>query len=302
LTFVSSFLSVGHGVHGDYEGWDEFLGLTWGEDSNITEKLDLPALLLPSFGDWGKPSDFILALWLPAIGAAGCNTLFNAPADQFPNDVSFEVKPIMTWKFSAAAAERRLAGKQAPFIYDPAAINIALHYRVGDSQPTPEGTLFSTVGFFVSAFLAAGLDGPLRIHLHAEGSPVLSHFGVDDLTEGSELVTLEVHTDLDARATFWHLANADVFIGSQSEFSRLVGMTALRPLIVLHHTLKAFCVDTAICCDYAASCIETHVARIEAAAARLVAAQRCGDWGAHSATADEAWPLNIQYAQMASLS
>lgn len=297
LTLVPSLVGTGVGVHGGYQGWDEFLGLGFGEDPDAAARLDLPAVLLPNFGAWGWPSEHITALWMPLIQGAGCGgTLFNTPGDAFPNDVSFEVKPYMAWKFAAAAAKRRLAGAAlGPLLYEPSSINIGVHFRVGDAQPTPERTLFDTVRVVVSEFLSAGLDGELCIHVHAEAATELTHFGVADLP-GGELVSLEVHTELDPRETFWHLSNADVFIGSQSEFSRLVGIVSMRPLVVLHHVIKEYCADTAICCDYEYACIEGQRSRIAPAAARLVAAQRCGNLGEHTSVADEAWPLDPQFA------
>ena len=286
---------------GGFEGWDALLGLPFGEGPQ-EDSTGLPLELLPSIGSWGAPNDHVYRLWAPRLTAPDtCNIVFQAPGDQSPFDVSPVVRPYMTWKFAAAAAERARAGVHLPLRYSPAAVNVAVHYRVGDMVPTPEASLWQEAALALRSLREQGVQGPVHVHVHTEGAVPLAHFGHAPLVEegggGREGDTLELvyHSDMRANETMWHFANADVFVGSRSEFSWLAGMLSPRFTALLQRGTKSHenCADagTSVCCNNDGLCEEEGQGVLELAAQRIAAAQGCGNIGPRTAVVDEQWPL-----------
>ena len=284
--------------HGGYEGWDAFLGLAIGElegEPSVGE--DVSAKLLPSIGKWGAPTERVLALWAPLLTAPNlCNVMFVAPGDQAPRDISAAVRPYMTWKFAAAAAARARSGDETPALrYDPAAVTIAVHYRVGDIVPTPEAALWANTRLALSSLRAEGVIGALHVHVHTDGPVALAHFGViallEDEVEGgagegsSSGVEVWHHFNMSATETMWHLVNADVLVGSRSGFSWLAGLLSPRSLALLQRGSQwhETCADegTAVCCT-GGVCEEAGTVLLELASQRIAAALACGDFGPHT--------------------
>ena len=295
--------------HEGYQGWDAFLGLAFGESpEHFLGDLDVVGVgtakqLLPSIGSWGAPTAQVHALWAPHLTAPACNVMFVTPGDEVPRDVSALVRPFMTWKFAAAAAARARAGVHLPLRYSPSAVNVAVHYRVGDIEPTPESALWAEARLALESLRAEGVEGALHVHVHTDGPVPLAHFGhlplLEGEAEGSE-VEVQHHPDMSANETMWHFVNADVFVGSRSGFSWLAGLLSPRSLAMLQRGGKwhETCADagTAVCCSDSGACEEGSDALLQRAAQRIAAAQGCGGLGPRTAALHEPWPLEPPHA------
>jgi hypothetical protein len=211
----------------------------------------------------------------------------------------------MTWKFAAAAAAR--GGDETPTLrYNPAAINIAVHYRVGDIKPTPEAALWANTRLALSSLREEGVVGALHVHVYTDGPVPLAHFGVTALLEdeaegdeggagegGNSGVEVWHHFNVSATETMWHLVNADVLVGSRSEFSWLAGLLSPRSLALLQRGSQwhETCADegTAVCCSNGGDCEEASGEMLERASKRIAAAQACGDFGPHTSAFIRQW-------------
>jgi len=284
--------------HGSYEGWDVFLGLSFGE--NPQNGLLGQHIRLPDIKGWSATTAEVLAAWAPLLSPfeAPCNVVFHSPANLFPGDVSAVVRPYLTWKFAAAAAARARAGVQLPLRYSPSAVNVAVHLRVGDAHRTPEAALWTEAQLVLQRLRAAGVRGLLQVHVFTEGSETLTHFGHAALLghEGAEIVRVYHHTDVAANETLWHFANADVFLGSHSSFSWLAGLLSPRFLGLMQRKpgRVEYCPDrgVSLCCAEDGVCTDPGGALLRAAQ-RISAADACGNIGPHTAVFSETWPLEV---------
>ena len=298
-----NFAPTGRVEHEACDGWDEFLGLRFGENPELGRPL-LRKVQLPKINGWGAPTAQVLAKWGPLLTPREpiCNVVFEAQADFYPGDVSAIVRPVMTWKFAAAAAARARAGTQIPLRYSPSAVNVAVHFRVGDAQPTAEGALWAEARLALQKLRAAGVKGALHVHLHTEGKVQLSHFGKVSLLgegEGGGEVEVRQHPDMRANDTLWHFAMADVFVGSHSGFSWLAGLLSPRFFALMQRGAKSVqvghCPDEGGggtgCCGEGGGCEAAGVGALEAAARRVAAAEACGNIGEGRGGFSEGWPL-----------
>jgi hypothetical protein len=307
LTLIHSSLDVGGKEHGSYAGWDAFLGLTWGENGLELAELRrrsslLKEVLLPRLGTWGVPNAAALAIFAPAIAAhPGCGVLFILRGDETPFDTSPETRAVLGWKFSAAAAvaNRKGNGARPKLIYDPRAVNVAVHFRVGDISPTAENVLgIITDGIVLPALRAAGVAAPIHFHVFSDGEHALPFFRAAVAARGAAaLIELFVHGEMAALPAFWHFCNADVFVGSRSGFSWMVGLFCTRPFSLLQHgdmnQFHEYCGDGAGCCWTWAECEASAHARLARAAARIAAAEACGALSAAHAVMDSGWALEL---------
>lgn len=94
---------------------------------------------------------------------------------------------------------------------------------------------------------------------------------------------------VDTYAAFWHMARADVFVGSRSGFSWLVGLVATRPLVVQQHGapsgMSEHCADTgyaaqgAVVCCLDDTCAAGTRDALRLALAHLVRTEPCRGGG-----------------------
>jgi hypothetical protein len=317
LTFVHNSVdgAVQGSEHGAYAGWDTFMGLTQGEDASHnasallaagTRQIFLPNLVKNRRPVWGLPTADVLALWHPVLtnASTACNVIFITRGNEVPHDVSGAVRAHMTWKFAAAEAARAAAAAAAnasrALVYAPDVVNVAVHFRVGDQVPTGENVLaLLAISTALRPLRAAGVRGEVHVHVHTDGPFALEKLGGRGEFEKdfASLAPLRFfhHATMDAMATLWHFANADVFVGSKSGFSYMVGLLAARPFAVLQlgdeNADKNFCADggVAACCYVWAECDARAPPLIAKAAARIAAAQACGHIAAKTAVTDFSW-------------
>ena len=311
LTLVHISLDVGGREHGSAAGWDDFLGMTWGENGlDIVEvRRRIPSVkevLLPRLGFWGVPNDKALSIFAPVIAEnAGCNVIFVIRGDETPKDSSPLTRAILSWKFAAASATLLRTGSAPPLVYDAAAVNVAVHYRVGDITPTPENVLgIITFAHVLPALRRAGVRAPIHVHVFSDGPRELPFFEAESKKSTSG-VALFKHGDLAARPTFWNFANADIFVGSLSGFSWMVGLFATRPFALLQHgdtnQFHEYCADadrSAGCCWVWAECETSALERLDAAAKRIAASESCEQLGASHAVMDGRWAEDIEQADL----
>jgi hypothetical protein len=286
--------------HGAYAGWDAFLGLGFGERP---AELGSPPvgqhIRLPVLKGWNAPAAEVRRAWEPLLSPreAACNVMFHAQGDFFVVDISAAVRPFVTWKFAAAAAARARAGAQLPLRYSPSAVNVAVHFRVGDAKPTPEAALWAEAQLVLLQLRAAGVKSALHVHVFTDGPVPLTHFGRAALPgeegAGGGVVRVHHHSDAAANETMWHFANADVFVGSQSAFSALAGLASPRFLGLMQWIQQAYCPDggVSMCCANDGVCEDPGRALLERAARRVAAAEACGNIGPRTAAFSETWPL-----------
>lgn len=86
LTFVHTSLDGGGGAHGNYNGWDSWLGFTTGElgFDDVLKRPGLTRVKLPGLsGGYYTPNEKVIAEWRGALmDPALCNVLYYMPLDQ----------------------------------------------------------------------------------------------------------------------------------------------------------------------------------------------------------------------------
>jgi hypothetical protein len=311
LTLVHVSLDVGGREHGSAAGWDDFLGMTWGENGlDLLEvRRRIPAIkevLFPRLGHWGVPNEKALSVFAPVIAEnAGCNVIFLVRGDESPKDSSPLTRAALAWKFAAASALALRAGAAPPLVFDARAVNVAVHYRVGDMTPTPENVLgIITFAYVLPALRRAGVRAPVHVHVFSDGPRELPFFDAEFAKADRTASALVKHGDLSARPTFWNFANADIFVGSLSGFSWMVGLFATRPFALLQHgdtnQFHEYCADadrSAGCCWVWAECEASALERLDAAAQRIAASEACGHIGDAHALVDGRWALDLEQAE-----
>jgi hypothetical protein len=311
LTFMHSSLDVDKGDHGSYEGMDELLGLTIGEgplrntipDSswafeNRLKDMGLTLKFLPTPAD--EHTAYVdnaqgLSVWGGAIAAdaPGCKKVYRLPLDRWVRAHSDATRPTAAWKFAAAAAAREAAGARralpgGPAEWDPAAIHVALHFRVNDGLLVNGTELAGVVAGTVAPALAAalrargGAAAATRVALHvftedplpAQLAPLLE---LRELAVGGG-VRVTVHgEDVGVLDALYAMAHADVFVGSVSSLSWVVAHFGHRPVMVVQDFdgsgAYKWCGEGSVCC-VKARCGDA--APLAAAAERLAAMAACG--------------------------
>ena len=305
LTLLHTSLSVGGKEHGSAASWDEHLGIAWGENGMSPADAarlfpSLKQVLLPRLGHWGVPNAQALAVFGPAIAAhPGCDVLFFARGDEWPADTSPLTRATLAWKFAASSAALVRAASAPPLVFNASAVNVAVHFRVGDMTPTPEHVLsIITLGKVVPALRRAGVRAPIHVHVFTDGARPLPFFKQNVAAVGDAGLALFSHGDLPSWPAFWHFANADIFVGSLSSFSWMAGLFSSRPFALLQHgdpnQLVEYCADSARsagCCWTWADCEPSALERLDAAAKRIAASEACGQISEAHAVFDGGWAL-----------
>jgi hypothetical protein len=303
--------------HGLYVGWDEIYGLRVGENrtSNYWNTQPTVTELIMKTFQYRKftvPTEQGVAFWAHLGDEAECGMIYLLPGNNWVYDASAPIKDIMAYKFLQAS---RRGHAWAQPLLNPAAINVAVHYRRGDMVPTSETTLWSiVVKYVLPAFREVGLVAPIELHIFADGGAVgdMKHFvnappsdkqqekgketGGDPLPPLPKIV---YHFDTDSRITLWNMAHSDVFIGSKSSFSWAVGMVSSQPYCLMQtgDPEHQFCPHGAGCCTGDGVCSEEAVAGLKATALRLAKLHledgECAGWAGETLGGSE--EIEYQY-------
>jgi hypothetical protein len=293
-TFVHTEMNGGVGNHGNYDGWDEWMGLGVGELSlgdarALAKEKGYPDAQLPNFGGEYMHNEEAHRgeRWGNALRE--CGRLWKTGTDKWFYDHSTTSKSAMALKFddamqvpgagSAAIKERA---------YDPLAINVALHIRKGDQYPTKEGVFVGILREVILPGLDAqeGLKGPVAVHVFSEAKDFPALLALHgSRTPGGLALTVALHPDMAPRPSFWHLTQADFLLMSYSSFSWAAAQLALRPLTFSPRSSDDYrmCGDTSVCCDAIVGAergvchLDAHF-RVAATARRIAAQQSCGLW------------------------
>ena len=287
ITFTHTSLDGGSGAHGSYNGWDAWLAFTRNE-IGFDDVLKRPGLTrheLPGLGGYYLGNEEVIRRWKDHIlDPTKCNVLYDLPLDQWAFDVSATTKMILSLKFSEAMAAHRAGGKGAglsPFkappmptlVFDPAAVHVAVHIRIGDQYPTPEHVEARVVsGTILPALASAGLRAPVHVHVFAEKE------GAEKFPALAALPNVHFYPDMAPLDTFYHLTQADFLVESFSSFSFAAAQVALKPLCFSQPSSDIFrmCGDANVCCLHSGDCTLTAKYRARQAAERLAALERCG--------------------------
>jgi len=287
VTFSHTSLDGGGGAHGNYNGWDSWLAFTLNEHGfdDVLARPGLKRIDLPGLGGYYQYNEIVISKWKDVLGdPTQCNVLYNMPLDNWAYDVSSTTKFILSMKFSEAM-ERHLKGaglgkeathKSPPMptlVYDPNAVHVAVHIRIGDQYPTPEHVEARVVReTILPALAAAGLRAEVHVHVFAEkeGAAKFPHLAA--------LPNVHFYPDMPPLDTFYHMTQADFLVGSFSSFSFAAAQVALRPLVYSQPSSDIFrmCGDASVCCMHSGDCWPTAKYRTKLAAERLVALERCG--------------------------
>ncbi len=287
VTFTHTSLDGGGGAHGSYNGWDAWLAFTRNQ-IGFDDVLARPGLTrheLPGLGGYYLGNEEVVKRWKDHIlDPTRCNVLYDLPLDGWAFDVSATTKFILSLKFSEAMASHRAgaaSGSKSPFqappmpalVYDPKAVHVAVHIRVGDQYPTPEHVEARVVsGTILPALREAGLRAPVHVHVFAEKE------GAEKFPALAALPNVRFYPDMVPLDTFYHLTQADFLVESFSSFSFAAAQVALKPLAFSQPSSDIFrmCGDANVCCLHSGDCTMVAKYRARQAAQRLAALERCG--------------------------
>jgi hypothetical protein len=287
VTFTHTSLDGGSGAHGNYNGWDAWLAFTRNQ-VGFDDVLARPGLTrheLPGLGGYYLGNEEVVKRWKDHIQDPKlCNVLYDLPLDGWAFDVSATTKFILSLKFSEAMASHRAgaaSGSKSPFkappmpalVYDPRAVHVAVHIRIGDQYPTPEHVEARVVsGTILPALREAGLRAPVHVHVFAEKE------GAEKFPALAALPNVHFYPDMEPLDTFYHLTQADFLVESFSSFSFAAAQVALKPLAFSQPSSDIFrmCGDANVCCLHSGDCTMVAKYRARQAAQRLAALERCG--------------------------
>lgn len=195
--------------------WDELLGFGRGETSiEEAEAAGYRRIRLPLFDE--DNAEEVARIRRIVTAHSGRHVIFVLERDQFYR-AQHNVREDLAAKYAASPVRQA-----RQLIYDPSAINVAVHVRRGDvSRAKSEEDVqmmmrWQDVDYFeqaldrVVALLPA--DADIRIHLFSQGVEA-------DFASFSHHPNLRFCLDMNAQDSFMHLAAADVLIASKSGFS-----------------------------------------------------------------------------------
>jgi hypothetical protein len=302
VAFAHTAVGKGEGMHGEYAGIDEFLGLAQGEGALEATALiqrggqrEFPCSLEVAVAAPYAPNKEMLKKWTLRMGNLDdCNFVYKAPPNHWAMDHNTGTRGITAWKFAAAAAERAAAGARLPLLpaaawADPATVHIGLHFRSGDGLLVPEAVLAGIVKTYVLPPLGQELPPgtPLALHVYTNAKdptaelPALAALrGLRTVPGGSALEVSISGVEVSFRDALWALSQTDVFVGSVSSFSWIVAQFSSRPASLLQSWDDAgeykWCLEGMGCCDQAGVCDAQARFLMLATAQRLGRMARCG--------------------------
>jgi hypothetical protein len=182
-----------------------------------------------------------------------------------PDDWTYDPKPVTKWVMAKkwAANVARLPAPLRALAWRASDVNIAVHFRIGDMQPTKEEWLVAVLNSTILPALAQGALPGTRVVVHVfmradtdhkmfklfprlAGAPVTpvdapGPRGLPPPPPAGALappppaaldVRVAFHTadQLSPFATFLHLAQADISLQSRSAFSEYAAHVSSRPL------------------------------------------------------------------------
>lgn len=284
--------------HHAYTGFDDFLGLTLGENdmngdepANVTSIVDLPRVHNNAYAE---RDTFIMTLEAGMSDKGKCDVLYMVPKDHWAEDHSTQTRGVCSWKFSEAAKRRAASGKRLALLlpdekapWDPSVVHIGVHWRVNDGKLVGEDVLADIIsGYVLSALASAGVGSALNIHIFTEKegesmTPKLSALVTTAAAMGLGETTVYIYSDaVTPRDALWRLSQTDFFIGSVSSFTWIVAQFSTRPASLLQHYPDSghykWCLTGQGCCERSGVCNWEAKAIVAAAAARLADMENCG--------------------------
>lgn len=215
------------GTHGEYEDLDGFLGMGLGEiqkkDFNFdtVEVINLRGYgMVPHSTDEHKNFEIFTEDIIKNNGDK-CNVLFNQP-QFFQYDYSGHTKWIQVLKWMR---NRELDPMEIN--YDRNYINVAVHVRTGDIEPsrgTPEVFFYTLLKKYILPIIN---DLPYRIYIYSEG---LDSQRFAKLTSLPNIIQ-RTSQEMSAFETYHHLIEGDILIMARSGFSQFAAIFSHRPLV-----------------------------------------------------------------------
>lgn len=300
VAFAHTSLDANEGSfkHHAYTGFDDFLGLTLGENGMDGDKMpaegiavvDLPRVHANSYAE---RDTLIMTLEASMSDKGRCNVLYVAPKDHWAEDHSTQTRGVCTWKFAAAAKARAAAGARLSLLlpdeetrWDPSVVHIGVHWRVNDGKLISEDVLAAIISSYVFPALAtAGVSAAINIHIFTEkegegATPQL--VALSSIAADMNLGVTSVHIYSDSvspRDALWRLSQTDFFIGSVSSFSWIVAQFSTRPASLLQIFPDAgkyqWCLTGMGCCEKSGACDWEAKAIVAATALRLAEMEKC---------------------------
>ena len=244
--------------HGNYSGMDAFLGVgagEWMEADALSRWPNLTSIDLPrldNYAPMAKGGMFSphsrLAIWRDKREGMTrkCHIIFNTLAD----DWIYDPKPATKWVVA------KKWGRNVPSLPNPlrqlqwraSDVNIAVHFRIGDMQPTKEDWHVALLNGTILPVLRAamGSDGnaaPASDSSSNAGAKIVVHvFMRSDVDHKlfkafpglapllADQVVFHTADGMTPFQTWLHLTQADVLLQSRSAFSEYAAHVATRPL------------------------------------------------------------------------
>ena len=301
VAFAHTPVGAGKGMHGEYRGIDEFLGLALGEGALDGQGLvqsggqkEFPCSLEVAVGAPYAPNRDMLRKWTLRMGnPSDCGFVYKAPPNHWAEDHNTATRGILAWKFAAAARARAEAGARLPLLpaaawADPAAVHIGLHFRAGDGLLVPEAALARIVRAYVLPPLGEELPPgtPLALHVYTNAKdpagelPALAALHGAVAAHGGALAVSFSGVEVPFRDALWALSQADIFVGSVSSFSWIVAQFSSRPASLLQKWEEGgpykWCLEGMGCCNQQGECDAQARLLMVATAQRLGRMARCG--------------------------
>jgi len=133
-------------------------------------------------------------------------------------------------KFTAA---KKIHSLQQKKIYSDTQVNIAVHIRVGDIEPTPQ-SYFLTLLPSIMALLS---DTPYQLFAFSDGPLPPTFSALQAFFKQNGAVILD---SMEPLPTFFHLSDADVLVTSSSGFSQLAAILTYKSLVLCPPSREKF--------------------------------------------------------------
>ena len=318
VAFAHTSVDEGQGgMHHNYKGFDEFLGLTLGEGSLGADALvssgtakEFPCELERVNGPaaYSRNIDMVQKYESRMGNPSDCNVVYRLPINVWAEDHSTATRGISAWKFASAAAARAAAGARIPLAppeeWDPAAVHVGVHFRVNDGYLITEETLAAVLrDYALSALAAAGVGARVKIHIFTEEEGVDKTPAIHALASppksGAPLPGgVDVYEVLvDPRSALWMMSQTDIFVGCVSSFSWIVAQFSTRPAALLQDWQEGgsykWCLTGAGCCQRDGTCdYEAKLLMVETAE-RLAKMHSCGQLNRASWEDEADMPLPV---------